>query len=314
MSSIFDDDGSRGKLNRRTLLRCAAWGGAGVVWALKGGVPRSFSLSDPAAAAEARSLAFVQISDSHIGFNKEANPDPNATLAAAIEKVRSLRSRDGLFMLHTGDVSHLSKPEELDTAKQLIGVAGLDVHYVPGEHDVLIDNGSDFFARFNGAADRKWYSFDTLGAHFVALVNVLDLRAGGLGRLGAEQLDWLEKDLRGRSASMPIIIFAHMPLWNLYPEWGWGTDDSTQVLSYVKRFGSVTVLNGHVHQVLQKVEGHVSFHTAMSTAFPQPAPGTAPSPGPMKVPTETLRSVLGVREVTQTSGRGSLAVVDRTLA
>ena len=314
MSSTFDDAGSQGRLSRRTLLRCAAWGGAGVVWALKGGVPRSFSLIEPAAAAEARNLAFVQISDSHIGFNKDANPDPNGTLAAAIDKVRALPDRGGLFMLHTGDVSHLSKPEELDTAKQIIGVAGLDVHYVPGEHDVLVDNGSDFFARFNGAADRKWYSFDALGAHFVALVNVLDLRAGGLGRLGAEQLDWLEKDLRGRSASTPLVIFTHMPLWDLYPEWGWGTDDAAQALSYVKRFGSVTVLNGHVHQVLQKVEGHVSFHTAMSTAFPQPAPGTAPSPGPMKVPAETLRSVLGVREVTETRGHGSLAVVDRTLA
>jgi hypothetical protein len=301
-------------LNRRTLLRCAAWGGAGVVWALKGGVPRSFGLIDPAAAAEAANLAFVQISDSHIGFNKDANPDPNGTLAAAIDKVRALPDRGGLFMLHTGDVSHLSKPEELDTAQQIIGRAGLDVHYVPGEHDVLIDNGNDFFARFNGASDRKWYSFDALGAHFVALVNVLDLRAGGLGRLGDEQLEWLEKDLRGRSASTPLIIFTHMPLWNAYPEWGWGTDDSAQALSYVKRFGSVTVLNGHVHQVLQKVEGHVSFHTAMSTAFPQPSPGTAPSPGPMKVPAETLRSVLGVREVTQVRGHGSLAVVDRTLA
>ena len=313
MSSTFDDAGSQGRLSRRTLLRCAAWGGAGVVWALKGGVPRSFSLIEPAAAAEARNLAFVQISDSHIGFNKDANPDPNATLAAAIDKVRALPSRD-LFMLHTGDVSHLSKASELDTAAQIVGAAGLDVHYVPGEHDVLVDNGSDFFARFNGASDRKWYSFDALGAHFVALVNVLDLRAGGLGRLGAEQLDWLEKDLRGRSASTPLVIFTHMPLWDLYPEWGWGTDDAAQALSYVKRFGSVTVLNGHVHQVLQKVEGHVSFHTAMSTAFPQPAPGTAPSPGPMKVPAETLRSVLGVREVTETRGHGSLAVVDRTLA
>jgi 3',5'-cyclic-AMP phosphodiesterase len=313
MSAKVDDDGFKGTLNRRRLLRCAAWGGAGVVWALKGGVPRSLSLMDAVAAAETADLKFVQISDSHIGFNKDANPDPNATLVAAIDKVTALPSR-AAFMLHTGDVSHLSKPEEFDTARQIIGASGLDVHYVPGEHDVLIDNGKDFFARFNGAADRRWYSFDALDAHFIALVNVLDLQAGGLGRLGDEQLAWLEKDLRGRSASTPLVIFTHMPLWNLYPEWGWGTDDSAQALRYVKRFGSVTVLNGHVHQVLQKVEGHVSFHTAMSTAFPQPAPGTAPSPGPMKVPAEVLRSVLGVREVTETRGLGSLAVVDRTLA
>jgi hypothetical protein len=314
MSSTVDDDGFEGKLNRRTLLRCAAWGGAGVVWALRGGVPTSFSLIDSAAAAEARNLAFVQISDSHIGFNKDANPDPNATLGAAIEKVRALPNRGGLFMLHTGDVSHLSKPEEFDTAREIIGTAGLDVHYVPGEHDVLGDNGSDFFARFNGTADRKWYSFDALGAHFIALTNVLDLRAGGLGRLGDEQIDWLEKDLRGRSASTPLIVFTHMPLWDLYPEWGWGTDDSARALSYVKRFGSVTVLNGHVHQVLQKVEGHVSFHTAMSTAFPQPAPGSAPSPGPMVVPADQLRSKLGLSTVTVVQGNKPLAIVDKTLA
>jgi Icc protein len=313
MNAKNEKSESTGKLDRRTLLKCAAWGGAGVVWALKGGVPRSFSLIDSAQAADVADLAFVQISDSHIGFNKEANPDPNATLTAAIARIRALPQKNA-FMLHTGDVSHLSKSEEFDTAKQIIGTGGLDVHYVPGEHDVLVDNGKEFFTRFNGAPDRKWYSFDAHGAHFIALVNVLDLQAGGFGKLGSEQLEWLEKDLHGRSASTPIILFTHMPLWNVYPEWGWGTDDSTRALSYVKKFGSVTVLNGHIHQVLQKVEGNVSFHTAMSTAFPQPAPGSAPSPGPMKVPAEKLRSVLGVREVTHIKGHGSLAVVDQTLA
>jgi hypothetical protein len=308
-----DDKDSTFALNRRQLLKCGAWAGAGVVWALQGGVPRSFSLIGTASAADlGNDLSFIQISDSHIGFNKEANPDPAGTLTAAIAKIRTL-PRKHAFMLHTGDVSHLSKPEEFDTARQIIGTGGLDVHYVPGEHDVLVDNGAEFFTRFNGAANRKWYSFDTGGAHFIGLVNVLDLQAGGFGKLGGEQLEWLEKDLHGRSASTPIVIFTHMPLWNIYPEWGWGTDDSAQALSYVKKFGSVTVLNGHIHQVLQKVEGHVSFHTAMSTAFPQPAPGTAPSPGPMKVPMEKLRSVLGIRDISHVKGHGSLAVVDQTL-
>src|SRR5207247_6227624 len=120
-----------------------------------------------------------------------------------------------------------------------------------------------------------WYSFDHRGVHFVGLVNVQNLKAGGLGSLGPEQLEWLEKDLKPRRAGTPIVLFAHIPLWTVYPEWGWGTQDSAQALSYVKRFGSVTVLNGHIHQILRKVEGKVSFHTAMSTAFPQPAPGKA---------------------------------------
>ncbi len=136
----------------------------------------------------------------------------------------------------------------------------------------------------------------------------------GMGKLGADQLEWLEDDLRAKSSSTPIVLFAHIPLWAVYPEWGWGTQDSEQALGYVKRFGSVTVLNGHIHQVMQKVEGNVTFHTAMSTAFPQPAPGLAPAPGPMKVPAERLRSVLGIANVQYVAKKHSLAVVDSTLA
>ena len=299
-------------LSRRRLLECSAWAGAGLVWSLSGGIPRAMQLAgDAMAEVPAGGLSFVQISDSHIGFNKEANPDPTGTLTAAIAKVRSLAVAPA-FMLHTGDVSHLSKPEEFDTARQIIGGYGGDVHYTPGEHDVIGDNGASFFSRFNGSPNRKWYSFDSHGAHFIALVNVLDLQAGGFGRLGTEQLEWLERDLRGRSASTPLVIFTHMPLWTASADWGWGTDDATQALGYTRKFGSVTVLNGHIHQVRQKVEGHVAFYTAMSTAFPQPAPGTALNPGPMKVPAEKLRSVLGIRTVSWSPGSAA-AVTDRSL-
>jgi len=308
-----DENIESATLSRRRLLKCGAWAGAGLVWSLSGGVPRALQFAgDAAAEVPAGGLSFVQISDSHIGFNKEANPDPNGTLAAAIAKVRSLAVAPA-FMLHTGDVSHLSKAEEFDTAKQLISPYGGDVHYTPGEHDVIGDNGANFFSRFNGSPDRKWYSFDSHGVHFVALVNVLDLQAGGFGKLGTEQLEWLERDLKSRGASTPLIIFTHMPLWTVSADWSWGTDDSMQALAYTRRFGSVTVLNGHIHQVLQKVEGHVAFYTAMSTAFPQPAPGTAPNPGPMKVPAEQLRSVLGIRTVSLSSGNAA-AVTDRSLA
>jgi Icc protein len=302
-----------GRISRRGLLKCSAWAGAGVVFAMKGGVLRSFDIADRAAAAEPSDFFFVQVSDSHIGFDKAANPDPIGTLNAAIAKIRAL-PRPPAFILHTGDVSHLSKDEEFDTAQQIMKTPGLDVHYVPGEHDVLGDGGRAFFARFNRDEQRKWYSFDHGGVHFIGLVNVLELVPGGRGRLGSEQLEWLADDLRGRAKSTPIVVFAHMPLWDAYPQWGWGTDDAAQALAALREFGSVTVLNGHVHQVLQKIEGNVSFYTARSTAFPQPAPGTAPAPGPMRVPAAELRDVLGLREVATVRGSGSLALVDQTLA
>jgi 3',5'-cyclic AMP phosphodiesterase CpdA len=281
---------------------------------MRAGVLQSVDLLSAAQAAErpTTGLSFVQISDSHIGFSKEPNPLPHVTLQSAIDQIRALGDAPA-FVVHTGDVTQLSKPSEFDTAAQIIQGVGRPVHFVPGEHDVIGDNGAEFFARFNGKPDRKWYSFDYGGAHFVALVNVLDLQAGGLGRLGAEQLAWLEADVKGRTASTPIVVLAHMPLWTVYQEWGWGTDDAAQALGYLKKFGSVTVLNGHIHQVMQKVEGNVQFHTARSTAFPQPAPGAAPSPGPMKVPAETLRSVLGVTTVTRRDREHSLAIVDTTL-
>lgn len=302
------------KLSRRGLLKCAAWSGAGVLWVMQGGVLKSVDLLGAAQAATPSSgLSFVQISDSHIGFSKEPNPSPQATLQSAIEQIKGLQARPA-FVVHTGDVTHLSKPQEFDDAARIIEGVGRQVHYVPGEHDVIGDNGATFFQRFNGSADRRWHSFDYEGTHFVALVNVLNLQAGGLGRLGAEQLAWLESDLKGRSASTPLVVLAHMPLWSVYPEWGWGTDDAARALGYLKRFGSVTVLNGHIHQVMQKVEGHVQFHTARSTAFPQAAPGApGASPGPMRVPAEQLRSMLGLSSVSYRPHMRELAIAETTL-
>jgi 3',5'-cyclic-AMP phosphodiesterase len=311
--SATDRDRDENVLSRRSLLKCAAWSGAGVIWVMQGGVPKALDLIGSAAAAvPAKGLSFVQISDSHIGFNKEPNPAPQATLQSAIEQIRALPNNPA-FVVHTGDVTHLSKAQEFDDAARIIEGVGRTVHYVPGEHDVIGDDGAAFFAKFNGRADRRWHSFDYEGTHFVALVNVLDLQAGGLGRLGAEQLEWLERDLKGRTASTPVVVLAHMPLWALYPQWGWGTDDAAQALGYLKRFGSVTVLNGHVHQVMQKVEGNVQFHTARSTAFPQPAPGTAAGPGPMRVPADTVRSMLGVSSVVLRPHTRELAISETVL-
>jgi 3',5'-cyclic AMP phosphodiesterase CpdA len=218
------------------------------------------------------------------------------------------------FMIHTGDISHLSKASEFDDADRIISQAKLDVHYVPGEHDFLDEEIKLYKERYGkGTRGAGWYSFDAGGVHFVGLVNVVNLKAGGLGNLGTEQLEWLEGDLKGRSKSTPVVVFAHIPLWTVYPEWGWGTEDSAKALDYLKGFGSVTVLNGHIHQVMQKVEGNVTFHTARSTAFPQPAPGTAPSPGPMKVDASKLRSVLGIASVNFKMGDQPLAIIDTPL-
>jgi 3',5'-cyclic AMP phosphodiesterase CpdA len=294
-------------------MQCLAWSGAGVVWVLNAGVPRSFSLGGEAFAAEIKrgDFVFAQISDSHIGFNKDANPDPGATLQSALDKLKIVRPA---FLLHTGDVSHLSKPEEFDVAAQLIGSTHLETHYVPGEHDVLNENPKLFFQRFTPSAPKGWYSFDYNGVHFVALVNVMNFKAGGLGNIGDEQLVWLEQDLRGKSASTPIVVFTHIPLWAVYPTWGWATDDSDKALALLHRFGSVTVLNGHIHQVMQKVEGNVTFHTGMSTAYPQPEPGKAAGPGPLKVPADQLRNVLGTSNIAVASKPSKLTITDNTLA
>jgi 3',5'-cyclic-AMP phosphodiesterase len=310
---LFDhsDDG----IDRRGFLKCMAWAGTGALCVLEGGVLKSFALNDPSAKHAKGQLSFVQISDSHMGFNKPANPDVIATLKAAVDKINALPVAPE-FMLHTGDISHLSKPSEFDNVDQILKSARpQQVFFVPGEHDVLEDEGAQYRERYGkNTSGAGWYSFDKNGVHFIGLVNVMNLKAGGLGSLGAEQLQWLERDVKHLKHSMPIIVFAHIPLWTVYPEWGWGTDDSAQALSYLKKFGSVTVLNGHIHQTMQKVEGHITFHTACSTAFPQPKPGEAPSPGPMKVPAEQLRAMLGLTSVDFVRGKHALAVTDSTLA
>ena len=302
-------------IDRRGFLKCMAWAGTGALCVVQGGVLRSFALNSPEAKHVKGQLSFVQISDSHMGFNKPANPDVVATLKAAVDKINALPATPE-FMLHTGDISHLSKPSEFDNVDQILKSARpQEVFFVPGEHDVLEDEGAQYRERYGkGTNGAGWYSFDKSGVHFIGLVNVMNLKAGGLGSLGAEQLEWLERDVKHRSHSTPIIVFAHIPLWTVYPDWGWGTDDSAHALSYLKKFGSVTVLNGHIHQTMQKVEGHITFHTACSTAFPQPKPGEAPSPGPMKVPAEQLRSLLGLTSVDFVRGKRSLAVTDSTLA
>jgi 3',5'-cyclic-AMP phosphodiesterase len=304
-------------IDRRGFLKCMAWAGTGALCVMQGGVLKSYSMSrmnEWNAAKTGGELSFAQISDSHMGFNKAANPDVAATLKAAVDKINALSAQPE-FLLHTGDISHLAKPDEFDTVDQILkGAVAKDVFFVPGEHDVIGDDGQHYRDRYGkGTKGAGWYSFDKKGVHFIGLVNVVNLKAGGLGNLGGDQLDWLAADVKPLKSSTPIVVFAHIPLWSVYPEWGWGTDDSAQALSYLRKFGSVSVLNGHIHQIMQKVEGNVTFHTAMSTAFPQPQPGKADSPGPMKVPAEQLRSLLGITDVNFVRGQHALAIVDSQL-
>ncbi|HEY6452175.1 MAG TPA: metallophosphoesterase [Steroidobacteraceae bacterium] len=303
---------------RREALKCMAYGGVGTLFALSGGVLTPIDLAAAADGADGAARIgkplFVQISDTHIGFAKDANPDVNGTLNRAIDLVNAMAEQPALI-IHTGDITHLSKAPEFDLAQQLLSrLRTTELHTTPGEHDTVDPTVSEYFARFGKASqNRGYYSFDHAGVHFVALINVLNFKAGGLGSLGPEQLAWVSLDLKARSSSTPIVVFAHMPLWSIYEPWGWGTADADILLQQLRRFGSVTVLNGHIHQIVQKVEGNVTFHTARSTAYPQPVAGTAAGPGPLKVPADQLSAMLGVTKVSQVRHPRSLALRDATL-
>ena len=321
---FISDDQNNDGIDRAGFLKCMAWAGTGVLWMMSGGIMKAYGMSQLIDKNTGRindkillpkaDFTFVQISDSHIGFNKPANPDVVGTLQAAISKINGMPVTPS-FILHTGDLTHLAQAEEFDILEQSLKSAKAEkVFYVPGEHDVLNGNNKIYMDRFGkGTKGDGWYSFDYNGVHFIGLVNVVNTAEGGLGVLGAEQLSWLEKDLQPLTNSTPIVVFAHIPLWAIYPEWGWSTRDSEQAISLLKRFGSVSVLNGHIHQTIQKIEGNITFHTAMSTAFPQPQPGTAPAPGPMKVPAEKLQTVLGITEVNYLEHNHTLAVTDTPL-
>jgi 3',5'-cyclic-AMP phosphodiesterase len=318
MSNFIDKDTSNDGIDRRGFLKCMAWAGAGMVWAMKGGILTARAFGADAAAAGGEDFTFVQVSDSHIGFHKGVYTDVVGTFQSAVSRINALPVSPSL-VLHTGDLTHLSKPAEFDTVAQVMkSIKTQQSFFVPGEHDYFVDNGTRYLERFGkGTKGTGYHSFDYRGVHFIGLVNVANISNGqtALGVLGNEQLEWMEKDVAGLGSSTPIVVFAHVPLWTVYEQWGWGTQDAAQALGYLKRFGSVSVLNGHIHQILQKVEGNVTFHTARSTAFPQPAPGTAESPGPMKnIAAEKLRSYLGLTRVDYVEHTGMLATTDSTLA
>jgi hypothetical protein len=307
------------RMTRREALGCMArWGGAAIVWTVSGGVPRALGATGDGAriTAGTSDFTFVQISDTHIGFRKEANPDVVGSLRRAIADINRLPARPA-FVVHTGDVSHLSKPEEFGSAREILQEIRVDrVHVVPGEHDTIDDGVTGYLKHFDHDRNGKsWYSFDQAGVHFVGLDNVRNFKAGMLAALGDEQLAWLESDLAGVAHSTPVVVLAHIPLWTVWERWGWGTADSAQAMALLRPFGSVTVLNGHIHQVLQKVEGNIALHTAMSLAYPLPTPGEQGigEPGPVTVPAADLGKLLGTRRVDVVRGNHRLALIDTPL-
>ncbi len=307
------------QLERRKALGClAAWSGAAVVWTIAGGVPRALGVtaSGKPLATSAKAFTFVQISDTHVGFHKDANPDVIGSFRHAIGDINGLPQAPA-FVVHTGDVSHLSKPEEFGQAKDLISEIKVDrVHTVPGEHDALDAGLGGYLTHFDhDGKNRAWYSFEQNGVRFIGLSNVLNFKAKTLSSFGDEQLAWLKNDLAGVSHSTPIVVMAHIPMWTVYEPWGWGTADSAAALALLKPYGSVTVLNGHIHQVLQKVEGNVALHTAMSLAYPLPTPGQEGigEPGPVTVPAGELGKLLGTRQIRVVPGKHALATIDTPL-
>jgi hypothetical protein len=320
MTTPKDFAGAPPMPTRREALRCVAeWSGLAIAWTVTGGVPSALGATNEGRATRPANgaLTFVQISDTHIGFNKAANPDVVGSMRRAIAEINAMPQRPA-FVVHTGDLSHLSKPGEFGQVRELLQEIHVDrVHTVPGEHDAIDDGVTGYLRHFDHDGNgRAWYSFDQGGVHFVGLNNVLNFRMGTLAALGDDQLAWLASDLANVSHSKPIVVLAHIPMWTIWAPWGWGTADSAQAMALLRPFGSVTVLNGHIHQVLQKVEGNVELHTARSLAYPLPTPGQAGigEPGPVTVAASELGNALGTRRIDVVPGRHRLALIDTSLA
>ena len=305
---LFDTE-----LSRRRLFRHAAWAGAAVAVTVSGGAVTTRLLRHGDSVAKTEDFTFVQISDSHIGFTGPANLDVAGTFGHAIAMVNALPASPD-FVVHTGDLTHFSTPDQFDQVKQMLSqLRTSEVRTLPGEHDSTDDGGQKYRQVFGRATlGDGWFSFDHRGVHFVGLVNTINLQK--LGHLGADQLAWLQRDLHRVSSETPLVVFSHIPLFAMYPDWGWGTDDATRALAMMRRFGSVTVLNGHVHQLMSKVEGNITFHTAAPTAYPLPHPGDGPAPKPVVVAADQLHRALGIRRAEILPGRHALAVTDQELS
>jgi 3',5'-cyclic-AMP phosphodiesterase len=288
-------------MHRKKFIEHVSWTGLGIVWAIgSNGLFTACKVGEQNSSptsSKASPLSFVQISDTHIGFKKPANEHVTDTLQKTIAAINALAVPPA-FVVHTGDITHLSKPEEFDLAKQLMSQLKVPLFTLAGEHDTIGDRGTTYAEAFKQQDVKEGLQiWDRSGIHFLAVTNVLDFAASGKGVLGQAQLDLLAKDLAAQKQDTPIVIFSHLPLYDIYPQWGWATADSAKLLSLLSRFDSVTVLSGHIHQVVRHQEGNIQFHTAASTAFPLPAPGNGEHPTPVKLPETSLLKAIGFHSI-----------------
>ncbi len=292
-------------MRRGSFLEHVAWTGAGIAYALSAG---GLLTGRAVAAGADGAVEFVQISDSHIGFHQPANPDVTGTLQMAVDAINAMPAQPA-FVVHTGDITHLSTAQQFDDARAILSKLRAPLIALPGEHDVVGNDFNTYLANFRipRSTAGGWASWNGNGVHYVVLLNVFNFEKMGL--LGSDQLSWLEKDLAGVSITTPVVVFTHVPLYALFPQWGWTTEDGTKALALLQRFDSVTVLNGHIHQIVTHQEGNIRFASADATAYPQPKPGTAPKPGPVTLPHGDLLRAIGYRTVE--IDEGQLRLQDR---
>ena len=287
-------------MNRRDFLTlCAAGGGAVFLSAL------------PGYAGAANDFYFVQLSDSHWGYQGAANPDAANTLKKAVAAVNALPSQPD-FVIFTGDLTH-STDDPQERRKRLAGFRDIvrelrvkDVHFIPGEHDASLDQGAAF-QEFFGPTH---YAFDHRGIHFITLDNVSDPGAS----IGAAQLAWLKADLAGQDKDAPIVLFTHRPLFDLAPQWDWATRDGAQAIELLMPYRNLTVFYGHIHQEHHHQTGHIAHHSAKSLIFPLPVPGSQEKRTPLPWDASMPNRGLGFREVAAERKPARLAITEFPVA
>jgi 3',5'-cyclic AMP phosphodiesterase CpdA len=279
-------------MDRRDFLGLAAVGGGAVfASALAGCASRAEAAM---AGGENQDFYFVQLSDTHWGYQGPANPDAAVTLRKAVAAVNALAVPPE-FIVFTGDLTHTTddpaeRRRRLAEFKSIVaGLKVKSVRFMPGEHDASLDRGAAFREFFG----ETHYTFDHKGVHFIAIDNVSDPGA----KIGDEQLAWLAADLAARDRKAPLVVLTHRPLFDLAPKWDWATRDGAKAIDLLMPFENVTVFYGHIHQEHHQMTGHIAHHSAKSLIFPLPAPGSQPNRTPLPWDPAAPYKGLGFREV-----------------
>jgi 3',5'-cyclic AMP phosphodiesterase CpdA len=271
-------------IDRREFLKLVGMGG--VVFA--SGFVRG------ARAASYGDFYFVQLSDTHWGFEGPSNPDAKGTLRKAVLAVNALPEPPD-FIMFTGDLTHTTddpkeRRQRLSEFRDIVSALNVKtVRFMPGEHDAALDNGKAFKEFFG----ETHYTFDHKGVHFIVIDNVSDPAA----QIGDEQLEWLSADLARQPKDADIVVFTHRPLFDLYPQWDWATRDGAKAVDILMPYRNVTVFYGHIHQENHFKTGHIAHHSAKSLMFPLPAPGSQPKRLPVPWDAAAPYKGLGYREV-----------------